>query len=156
MPTRYDGDVEQIKRAGELARELGLHEGKISEEIPAWSETLFPDQPLKFVRRPRAYISPWCYDEIGRAKGRALHVICTARVFGDGRRWMHVSCSKPLELPSWDDLKLVKDTFIGRDRTALQVLPRAAEYVNIHPYVLHLYACLDGDVTPDFRVEGTI
>lgn len=34
--------------------------------------------------------------------------------------------------------------------TALQVLPPRAKHVNIHPFCLHLWCCLDGDVTPDF------
>lgn len=128
----------------------------LSEAIPEWAETLFPERPPRFIRRPRPYVSPWCYDEADRAKGRAMHVICTARVFGDGRRWIHVSCSRPKELPGWYDMRLVKDTFIGRDRVALIVLPRASEHVNIHEFTLHLYCCLDGDVTPDFRVMGGI
>jgi hypothetical protein len=59
-------------------------------------------------------------------------------------------------MPSWEDCRLVKDTFIGRDRRALQILPPASEYVNIHPYCLHLWSCLDGAGLPDFRHGGQI
>lgn len=74
----------------------------------------------------------------------------------DGRRWLHVSMSRVNRLPSWTDVREVKDTFIGPDRVALQVLPREADYINQHPFCLHLWHCLDGDVTPNFAAEGMI
>ena len=70
-------------------------------------------------------------------------------------RWLHVSVSRRNKLPSWDDLRLVKDTFLP-DWTAYQILPPKEEHVNIHPYCLHLWVCLDRQVTPDFRTMGQI
>lgn len=81
----------------------------------------------------------------------ALMVIAEIEIV-DGKLWIHVSASRAGCLPSWEDLRLVKDVVIGRDRKAIQILPREAEYVNIHPYVLHLYAPLEGDPLPDFRM----
>jgi hypothetical protein len=67
-----------------------------------------------------------------------------------GQIWLHVSVSRrDRSLPTWEQLRLVKDRFIGQDRTALQVLPPEDKYVN-KAEVLHLWCCLDGDVTPDF------
>jgi hypothetical protein len=86
----------------------------------------------------------------------SLMVVCSARTEADGKRWIHVSCSHPHKLPSWDDLMLVKETFIGRQRMAIQVLPPRSRHVNDHPYVLHLWCCLDGDPAPDFRIDGRI
>jgi hypothetical protein len=123
----------------------------VMTEVPSWAEHLFPEHPIGFINR-----GDFSYTLIDRRNMDRLMVICSATVYGDGKRWMHVSCSTPSRLPTWDELRLVKDTFIGRDRVALQVLPRAAEHVNIHPYVLHLWSCLDGDVTPDFRIAGQI
>lgn len=80
-----------------------------------------------------------------------LRVVVSGAIERDGKRWLHVSCSRRDRVPSWDDLKLVKEVFLGNDRLAVQVLPRAEEYVNIHPYVLHLWCCVDGDPVPDFR-----
>lgn len=70
----------------------------------------------------------------------------------DHKRWIHVSVSRKSRLPSWDDLKIVKNLFIGLDKKALQVLPAYKEYINLHPYCLHLWYCLDGDPVPDFRL----
>jgi hypothetical protein len=83
-----------------------------------------------------------------------LCVIVSADVELDGKRWLHVSCSRKDRLPSWNDLRRVKDLFIGMSRTAVQVLPRQEKYVNVHPRVLHLFTCLDDDPLPDFT-RGT-
>jgi hypothetical protein len=80
-----------------------------------------------------------------------LKVLCSKGRERDGRRWLHVSVSHPARLPRWTELREVKDLFVGLEAVALQVLPRASEYVNVHPYVLHLWSCLDGEVVPDFR-----
>jgi hypothetical protein len=88
-----------------------------------------------------------------------MTVIFSGMVEADGKRWLHVSCAHGNRLPSWDDLKLVKETFIGRDRKAVQVFPSQEEYVNVNPYCLHLWHCLDGDGLPDFtsgRPKGHI
>ncbi len=79
-----------------------------------------------------------------------LRVIASGATEADGRRWLHVSCSRPNRIPDWDDLRTVKDLFIGADRKAVQVFPPKAEYVNINSNVLHLWCCLDGDGLPDF------
>lgn len=83
-------------------------------------------------------------------------VIASVAQEADGKRWLHVSCSLRNRLPSWSELRMVKDTFVGKDRTAIQVLPPESQHVNIHPFYLHLWSCLDGDVTPDFRFMGMI
>ena len=72
----------------------------------------------------------------------------------DNKRWLHVSCAYADRLPTWKDLGEVKDLFIGKDKLALQVLPKESDYININPYVLHLWHCLDGDPTPDFTHGG--
>ena len=40
--------------------------------------------------------------------------------------------------------------FIGKDRKAVLVFPPEKEKINIHPYCMHLFACLSEDVLPDF------
>lgn len=73
----------------------------------------------------------------------------------DGELWGHLSVcgQKPPRLPTWEELRWCKDLFLGKDRKAIQVLPPEKEYVNIHPNVLHLYAPLERDPLPDFRVQ---
>ena len=76
----------------------------------------------------------------------------------DGRWWLHVSVSRAKYIPSYDDLADVKRVFVTDACQAVQVFPRQARHVNIHPYCLHLWACLEpeGDGLPDFGKEGTI
>jgi hypothetical protein len=66
--------------------------------------------------------------------------------------WGHLSVSaqQPPRVPSWDEFRWCKEYFLG-DRKAVQVLPARAEYMNVHPHVLHLYAPLERDPMPDFR-----
>lgn len=79
-----------------------------------------------------------------------LRVCVSGMIEQDGLRWLHVSASHPDRIPSWDDLREVKNLFIGEDKLALQVLPKVAQYVNLNPFVLHLWHCVDKDPTPDF------
>lgn len=79
-----------------------------------------------------------------------LSVIISGGSEQDGRRWLHVSCATPTRLPSWAQVTQVKEMFIGAEKKAIQVLPPKSEYVNIHPYCLHLWHCVDGDPLPDF------
>lgn len=92
----------------------------------------------------QVYVSRW-----------GLRVIVTADFERDDRLWLHVSLSKKHKLPSWDDVREVKDLFIGKDRLAIQVLPPESEYVNCHPHTLHLWSCLEGPrIVPDFRQDN--
>ncbi|WP_319759544.1 hypothetical protein [Maridesulfovibrio sp.] len=59
---------------------------------------------------------------------------------GKSCEWIHLSVSRQAKLPSWDDLKDVKGTFLGDHREAVQVLPKAEDYINLHPFCLHLWA----------------
>ena len=58
----------------------------------------------------------------------------------NGDKYLHISCSHGNKLPTWDELVQVKNTFIGEDVQAFQVLPRKEDYVNLMPYCLHLWA----------------
>lgn len=89
-------------------------------------------------------------------RGSTLVVLESSAVHTDGREWLHVSCSHPDRLPSWEELKLVKHVFVGKGRTALQVFPAERQWVNIHPYCLHLWCCLDEEIVPEFAVNGSI
>jgi hypothetical protein len=83
--------------------------------------------------------------------GLNLLVLLSASEEFDGKRWIHLSVSHRSRLPSWKELRDVKDLFIGKDRLAIQVLPREKDYYNFHPNVLHLWCCLDGDPVPNFK-----
>jgi hypothetical protein len=90
----------------------------------------------------------WRSDSLGIA------VILSGATEQDGKRWLHLSLSRKSRLPTWEDMRLVKNLFLGRERLALQVLVPESRWINIHPYVLHLWSCIDGDPVPDFARGG--
>lgn len=90
-----------------------------------------------------------------RGLDRRMSVIVSGAVELDGRRWIHLSCANPDRLPSWEDLVEVKTAILGGEATAYQVIPPKAQHVNIHPNCLHLFACADGPILPDFTWGGT-
>jgi hypothetical protein len=118
--------------------------------LPAW----FPETlPRGWQEYPPAYGWDRAYNRVYVQHGTTRVLVSAAR-YGDERCWLHVSVSrKNGALPSWEVLSAVKNLFIGEERTALQVLPPRSKHVNI-AQVLHLYHCLDGDVTPDFTGGG--
>lgn len=84
-----------------------------------------------------------------------MQVGFTVGKYDDGNLWLHTSATRragrSFELPSWDDLKRVKNDFVGADKWAYQVFPDERQYVNDNPYVLHLFARYDrAAALPDF------
>ena len=67
-----------------------------------------------------------------------LHVKCIA---SDGEGWKHVSVSieGTTQPPSWSIMCQVKDLFWEPEDCVIQYHPPKAQYVNIHPGVLHLW-----------------
>ena len=64
--------------------------------------------------------------------------------------WEHVSVSIRVNvgmmhpLPSWEEMCYVKDQFWDKDDWAAQYHPAEKEYVNHHPFCLHLFRPMDG------------
>lgn len=83
-------------------------------------------------------------------KPLGLVVISSTNKEQDGKLWQHVSLSRKSRIPTYDDMKYVKSLFIGDDKTAYQIFSKLDNHVNIHPYCLHLWCCLDGEILPDF------
>jgi hypothetical protein len=129
------------------------------EQIDAAEEITRVDDSI--VRAILSRVPPsWRLIELtargGAFRRGGIQVLFTVQRYGDGRIWVHVSaCGRRGEnswfLPDWEDMKRVKNDFVGPDRWAYQVFPSEKDYVNQHPYVLHLYALLEGEpALPDF------
>jgi len=63
-----------------------------------------------------------------------LKVICS-----DGGGWDHVSVSLKTRCPTWPEMCMVKDLFFDPNETVVQFHPSIEEYVNNHPFCLHLW-----------------
>jgi hypothetical protein len=80
-----------------------------------------------------------------------LRVIC-----GEGLGWQHVSVSLPDRCPTWAEMCRIKGLFWGPEDVVMQLHPRESEYVNDHPYCLHLWRPLEGEIPspPSWMVGG--
>lgn len=54
-------------------------------------------------------------------------------------QWEHVSISLPNRCPTWEEMCFVKNLFFEEHETVIQYHPPKSEYVNNHPYCLHLW-----------------
>jgi hypothetical protein len=68
-----------------------------------------------------------------------LSVLRSRSTMRDGTIWLHVSLAKRDLLPSWEEIKMVKNQFIGEDKEAIHVIPKTNEHVNCHRFCLHLW-----------------
>jgi hypothetical protein len=53
--------------------------------------------------------------------------------------WEHVSVSTRRRCPNWTEMCFVKDLFWAPEECVVQFHPPKSEYVNNHPFVLHLW-----------------
>lgn len=63
-------------------------------------------------------------------------------IASDEDGWDHVSVSfgsRSQRCPTWDEMCVIKDMFFRDDETVFQYHPAKADYVNHHPYCLHLW-----------------
>ena len=85
---------------------------------------LLPGMPM-----PIAAITDGSAWQIGK-----LRVIAS---WGDG--WDHVSVSLQNRCPLWDEMQFIKQCFFEDEEAVMQLHPRKSDYVNFHPYCLHLW-----------------
>lgn len=116
---------------------FGLHH--IVDSLPTIPQRIILNLPLNWVVGPSIAGAEFV-GQVFRNTLSGLVVVMSTDIMDDGKRFLHVSCSYRDRLPSWKDLKTVKDIFFGEDREAFQVLPKQEDYVNLHPYCLHLWA----------------
>lgn len=60
-------------------------------------------------------------------------------VASDGEGWEHVSVSMKKKTPTWKQMCRIKDIFWDEDDVVIQYHPAKKDYVNYHPYCLHLW-----------------
>lgn len=65
---------------------------------------------------------------------RGLRVICS-----DGGGWEHVSVSRRDRCPTWVEMHTVKLIFWDDEDVVMQLHPAKSDYVNEHPFCLHMW-----------------
>lgn len=64
----------------------------------------------------------------------------------DGGGWEHVSVSTTHRCPTWDEMCWIKSVFWDAEDCVMQFHPPMSEYVNAHPYCLHLWRPVNGEI----------
>ncbi len=82
-------------------------------------------------------------------------------VMSDGHGWEHVSVtlkSKERKIdrcPTWAEMCYVKEIFWDDEEEVMQLHPKKSDYVNFHPYCLHLWRPKDAAIPiPDSLMVG--
>ena len=66
--------------------------------------------------------------------GETVQVVCS-----NGGGWDHVSVSLLERCPTWDEMCEVKDLFWSEHEAVIQIHPPRQQYINNHPFCLHLW-----------------
>lgn len=77
--------------------------------------------------------------------GKSFNVIAS-----NGGGWEHVSVSpgspNRKKCPTWEEMCAIKDMFFEPEETVVQYHPPKSDYVNNHPYCLHLWRPIGQEV----------
>ena len=94
--------------------------------------------PNKYRVRTGAYASPDEYGNSGHFRvpigTKYATIICS-----DGEGWEHISVSFPDRCPTWGEMCKLKAIFWDAEDTVMQLHPPESEWINNHPYCLHLW-----------------
>jgi len=73
--------------------------------------------------------------------GEALKIISSGGDPDDAisEGWEHVSVSTRRRVPNWAEMSFVKDLFFEDEECVVQYHPPKSDYVNNHPFVLHMW-----------------
>lgn len=70
-------------------------------------------------------------------------------------KWEHVSVSTARRCPNWEEMCFVKNLFWEDDEVVMQLHPAKKDYVNLHPYCLHLWRPIGREIPlPDVMLVG--
>lgn len=96
--------------------------------------------------------------------GEALRIVASGADDDDtlSQGWEHVSVSCRKRCPNWPEMCFVKGLFWRPDEAVVQFHPPESEYVNNHPFCLHLFRDkrrghqLPPSILVGFRSLGTL
>lgn len=76
-------------------------------------------------------------------------------IFSTGCGFEHLSVSTPVRTPTWEQMSKMKEIFWNDDEVCMQLHPKKSEYVNNHPYCLHIWKPIDKEIpTPPSILVG--
>jgi hypothetical protein len=118
-------------------------------------QSLFPDPLPEGIRCIEDTPTGKAY-RVQRGQHKNMLVLADVSIKADGKLWYHVSFSRRDRVPDYADMVCVKRIWFGDERWAIQVFPPRTKHVNIHPFCLHLWYCLEDCPIPEFSSNGLI
>jgi len=106
------------------------------------------DLALQLGRISKARGGKWGSDESAGLNGAfeapgpggwTLRIIANTADRPDAVGWEHVSVSTESRCPTWDEMCFVKNLFWEPNECVVQFHPPASDYVNCHPFCLHMW-----------------
>ena len=96
------------------------------------------------------------YGETGGSGNGCFKVYVGGRSFfivaSDGGGWEHISVSpcnkKRKSCPTWEEMCAIKEMFFEPEDCVVEYHPPRSDYVNMHPYCLHLWRPCGGVEIP--------
>lgn len=76
------------------------------------------------------------YNGAFRIKRKGIEFVIIA---SNGGGWEHVSISTAFRCPIWEEMNYFKKMFFHDDEVVMQLHPEKKNYVNHHPFCLHLW-----------------
>lgn len=85
--------------------------------------------------------------------GAMLTVISSNTWDAASAGWEHVSVSCERRCPNWIEMSFVKDLFFDDEELVLQFHPKKSQYKNLHPFCLHMWRYVPGEIpTPPLEL----
>ena len=66
-------------------------------------------------------------------------------IASNGLGWDHVSVSHRKRAPTWAEMCAIRELFFAPEDVVVQFHPKQSEYVNVHPFCLHMWRWQGGE-----------
>ena len=91
-----------------------------------------------------SYFATHPFEDAGAFRIPGPHNVTLTVIASSGQKelgvdWEHVSVSLPNRCPNWPEMCFVKDLFWDAEETVIQLHPPKSQWINNHPYCLHLW-----------------
>lgn len=67
-------------------------------------------------------------------------------IASDQMGWEHVSVSTKVRTPTWGEMCFIKGIFWDEDDCVIQYHPPKSQYINNHPFCLHMWRPVDVEI----------
>jgi len=98
---------------------------------------------MKTIAQLAAMESPWFHVRDSGPDGVVCDVCVNEAwlfiIASNGLGWDHVSVSAKGRCAIWDEMNTVKNLFFNPEECVMQLHPAQSQYINCHPFVLHLW-----------------